>query len=147
MSTIKVEFDSEDKIAVTAVSAMTFSLLGAKQDAKIKEIPVTDAEEVKAAPPIKAPTPRPSRAKAKPVPVEEEAEDEDEIEEATDDLEDDETEEEEITMDDLRAEQARTITKHKDALIAQYKKFDAKGVSSLDPKHYAAMVAFMKKLK
>jgi len=144
MSTLKVEFDTEDQKAINAVSALVGSFR--PENGSLAKIEVVDAEEVKAPAPTKTPTPRPSRAKAKPAPVEEEETEELE-EEETEELEDDEAEEDEISIDDVRAEQARTITKHKDALIAQYKKFNAKGVSSLDPKHYPAMVAFMKKLK
>lgn len=147
MSTIKIEFDCEDKTAVTAVTAMTLSLLGAKNLEKIKEMPVTDAEEVVA--PKPAAKPRSSRAKAKPEPEPEEEED-DEFEtgqEGEGDFEEEETEDDDITEDTLRELSAKKIGKHKDAIIAELAKFKVKGWANLPEEHYAHMQAFLTKLK
>jgi len=161
MSTIKIEFESEDNAVVTAVAALTNSLLGLRAAKtpnvtpadlgleRAKTIEVVDAEEVKPDLLPKSGKPRPSRAKAKPAAVEEEIQDEEVEDEAPaqdDDLED-EAEEEAITIEDVRAKQAEKIAKHKPAIIEALGKFDAKGISSLDAKHYAAYYDILVKLK
>lgn len=143
MSTIKIEFESEDNAVVSAVAAMANSLLGKKANG----IEVVEAEEVKPEAPAKAPTPRASRAKAKPepTPVVEEVE---EIEEETDELGDEpEAEEEEIDADDIRAVQATKVDKHREAIKAKLKEFGATGISSLDPAHFVKYYEFLSKLK
>jgi len=146
MSTIKIEFESEDNAVVTAVAALTSSLLGKAQATPLAKIEVTDAEEVKSAPTAK---PRPSRAKAKPEPVvEEEAEEEEEPEtETAEDADFDDEETEAIGIEDVRAKQAEKIGKHKPAIIEALKSFGATGISSLDAKHYAAYFDALSKLK
>lgn len=145
MSTIKLEFESEDNAAVTAVAALTDSLLGKTNifAKKLAETKVTDAEEVK--PPTTS-KPRPSRAKAKPEP---EPETEEEEEETSDDVDPDfeEEETEEIGIEDVRAIQAEKIGKNKPAIIAALKKFGATGISSLDEKHYKAYYDILGKLE
>lgn len=152
MSTIKIEFESEDNAVVTAVAALTNSLLGLRAEKStgkpVEQINVVDAEEVTAEKP--APKPRPSRAKVKaPEPVvEEETEDEDgDIDDNgfDDDLDGDD--ESAISIDDIRAKQAEKIDKHREALKAQYKKLGATGLSSLAPENYQAMFDFLAKLK
>lgn len=146
---MKIEFDSEDSKAVTAVAALTSSLLSEPNifARKLEKMEVVDAKEIKAPAPAKTPTPRPSRAKAKPAPVEEEIEDEDlefPDEEFTDEAEEDE---EEITADNLRALQAAKIDKHRPAIAAHYGKLGAKGLSSLAPENFQKMFDFLSKLK
>lgn len=143
MSTVKIEI-TVDASNVSALNTFLNELAGQPKTAN--EIKVNGAEEVKD-PKATLPSgkPRPSRAKAKPEPVEEEIEEELEAEE-NDDLEAEEAEDD-ITIDDIRAKQAEKIGKHKLALIEKYKEFDAKGVSSLDPKHYREMYDFMANLK
>jgi len=127
MSTIKIEFESEDNAVVTAVAALTNSLLG-KSVAKME---VVEAEEVK---PTKTPTPRPSRAKTKPEPV---VEEEEETEEQA----------EEIEADDIRALQATKVDKHREAIKAQLKDLGATGIKDLDEAYYRAYYDFLAKLK
>jgi len=151
MSTMKIEFDSKDSKAVTAVAALTSSLLGEPNifARKLEKMDVTDAEEVKAPAPAKTPTPRPSRAKAKPAPVEE-PEDDDEFQmgdEEDAEATPDEDLDEEITADDLRALQATKIDKHRPAIAAHYGKLGAKGISSLAPENFQKMFDFLSKLK
>jgi len=141
MSTIKLEFESEDSAVVAAVAALTNSLLGVKE---VKNIEVVDAEEVTA--PKKPATPRPSRAKAKPTPEPEPEEEEEELDE-TEEEELDEAEEADITEDDLRELSAKKIGKHKDAIIAKLAKYNVKGWANLPEKHYAAMHQFLTSLK
>lgn len=142
MSTIKIEFESEDNAVVTAVAALTNSLLGKK----VNDIEVVEAEEVKPEAPAKTPTPRASRAKAKPEPTPEPEEEETETEEETDEL-DDEPETAEIDADDIRAVQATKVDKHREAIKAKLKEFGATGISSLDPAHFVKYHAFLTKLK
>lgn len=141
MSTIKIEFESEDNAVVTAVAALTNSLLGKKANG----IEVVEAEEVKPEAPAKAPTPRASRAKAKPepTPVVEEEEIEEEPAEEVDELD----EEEEIDADDIRAVQATKVDKHREVIKAKLKEFGATGISSLDPAHFVKYHDFLTKLK
>jgi len=143
MSTIKLEFESEDNAVVAAVAALTNSLLGVKN---VKDIEVVDAEEVAA--PKKAAAPRPSRAKAKPTP-EPEPEEEDEDADNSEDFEEEaeEAEEADITEDDLRELSAKKIGKHKDSIIAKLAKYNVKGWANLPEKHYAAMHQFLTSLK
>jgi hypothetical protein len=113
---------------------------------KVNEIEVTDAEEVGETTPAKTPAKRASRAKPKPAP-EPEDEDEDEDEDLDDDLGEEETDDAEITEDDLRELSAKKIGKHKDAIIAQLGKYKVKGWANLPEKHYQAMHDFLTKLK
>ncbi len=146
MSTIKIEFESEDIAAVAAVSALTNSLLGKSVAKAVESVIVTDAEEVKADKP--APKPRPSRAKAKPEPEPEEEEEETQDDDFADTDEEEETEDgDDITEDTLRELSAKKIGKHKEAIIAELAKFKVKGWANLPEKHYAAMHSFLTKLK
>lgn len=140
MSTIKIEFESEDSAVVTAVAALTNSLLGKKANG----IAVVDAEEVKPEAPAKAPTPRASRAKAKPEPTPEPEEEETETEE---EVETEEEEAAEIDADDIRAVQATKVDKHREAIKAELKGLGATGISSLDPAHFVKYHDFLTKLK
>lgn len=148
MSTIKIEFDTEDLKAITAVQELTRSLQVGAVIKRVEKLEVVDAKEVGilSKNPPKA---RPSRAKPKPEPVEEEIEDDEvdtaEPEDEDEDFSDDE--EAEVSIDDIRALQALKIDKHRDALKAQYKKLGATGISSLAPENYQAMHDFMSKLK
>ena len=148
MSTIKIEFESEDNAVVMAIGALTRSLLIVTPIGKeVEELKVVDAEEVKPAPAAK---PRPSRAKAKPEPtlVEEEEVEEDEPQtETAEDADFDDEETEAIGIEDVRAKQAEKIGKHKPAIIEALKSFGATGISSLDAKHYAAYFDALSKLK
>jgi hypothetical protein len=142
MSVIKLEIEV-DKNNIAIVSDFLNRL--AVDTGKAASTKVVDAEEVKPEAPAKAPAPRASRAKPKAPPVEEE-----EIEEELDDeLEEEEIEDEEteITADDIRTEQAKKVGKHKTAIIAKLAEFDAKGISSLDEKHFAKYHDFLTKLK
>jgi len=139
MSTIKLEFDSEDRASVTAVAALASSLL----DGSTKTLEVTDAEEIAA--PKPAAKPRPSRAKAKPEPEPEEEEEETNPDFETE--EEEEEEEEDITEDTLRELSAKKIGKHKEAIIAELAKFKVKGWANLPEEHYQAMHDFLTKLK
>lgn len=141
MSTIKIEFESEDVAVVTAVAALTNSLLGKK----VNNIEVVDAEEVKAEAPVKTPTPRASRAKAKPEPAPEPEEEETEEEEDLDG--EDAPEAEDIDADDIRAVQATKVDKHREAIKAQLKSLGATGIKDLDEAHYAKYYEFLSKLK
>ena len=152
MSTIKLEFESEDKAVLKAITAFTNSLQGSQPLSSLvdaNQIEVKDAEEVKADLLPKSGKPRPSRAKAKPVAVEEETETEELEDEAParDDELEDETEEAEISIEDVRAKQAEKIAKHKPAIVEALASFGAKGISSLDPKHFAAYYDILAKLK
>jgi hypothetical protein len=112
---------------------------------KVNDIEVTDAEEVGETAPVKTPAKRPSRAKPKTPVIEEEDEDlDDDLGEEADEIEEDEAE---ITEDDLRELSAKKIGKHKDAIVAQLAKYNVKGWGNLPEKHYAAMHAFLTKLK
>ncbi len=148
MSTIKLEFDSEDNRAVAGVAALTNSLLGKTNifSEKLAKMEVVDAEEVKAPAPVKTPTPRPSRAKPKPAPVEE-VEDEDEDFSDEEEATEDESDDEDITADDLRAKQAEKVDKHRAAIKAELGKLKATGIKDLDEKHYAKYFDFLSKLK
>ncbi len=134
MSTIKLEFESEDNVVVTAVAALTNSLLGKTTD-KVAKMEVVDSEEVKAPTPAKTPATRPSRAKPKPSPVEEEEIDEELGGEG------------DIDADDIRALQATKVDKHREAIKAQLKKLGATGIKDLDEKKYQAYYDFLGKLK
>jgi hypothetical protein len=115
----------------------------------VEFIEVNDAEEVKAeaVEPKKEPAKRPSRAK-KPEPVAEEVEEQDESEaEEDNELEDEGNEAEAVRVDDIRALQAQKVTAHREAIIAKFKTLDAKGISSLDEKHYAEYYNFLAGLK
>ena len=143
MSTIKLEIEVS---AENAGHVMKFIGDIAYGTANAKDITVTDAEEVKAT----AKTPpkaRPSRAKAKPEPEPEEEEDEDFADGLLDDEAEEESEDDDITEDTLRELSAKKIGKHKDAIIAELKKFKVKGWANLPEKHYAHMQAFLIKLK
>jgi predicted component of type VI protein secretion system len=140
VNTIKLEIPFNDN-NVELVKA----LLSKATAGDVKSMRVVDAEEVKTESPAKATAPRASRAKPKAPPVEEE-----EIEEELDDeLEEEEIEDEEAetTADDIRTEQAKKVGKHKTAIIAKLAEFDAKGISSLDEKHFAKYYDFLTKLK
>lgn len=144
MSTIKIEFWSEDK---NEIAQLLNALAGVGATTKsVANIEVVDAEEVKAEAPVKAPTPRASRAKAKPEPTPEP--EEEEIEEDDDlDGDDDTPEAEEIDADDIRAVQATKVDKHREAIKAQLKKLGATGIKDLDEAHYAKYYDFLSKLK
>ena len=144
MSTVKIEFESEDNAVVVAIAAMANSLLG-KTTEEVKKMEVVEAEEVK---PTKTPTPRPSRAKAKPEPAPEPGEeetDEDAPEAEEEQAEDEQAEE--IEADDIRALQATKVDKHRETIKAQLKKLGATGIKDLDPDHYRAYYDFLGKLK
>jgi outer membrane biosynthesis protein TonB len=114
----------------------------------VEFIEVNDAEEVKAeaVEPKKEPAKRPSRAK-KPEPVAEEVEEQDEPETEETNEAEAETKTEAVTVDDIRALQAQKVTAHREAIIAKFKTLDAKGISSLDEKHYAEYYNFLAGLK
>lgn len=144
MSTIKLELtvDANNIEVITEFLArISATTVGGK---KVADMKVVDAEEVA---PQKTPAkPRPSRAKAKPEP---EPEDEDDDLDGDDDLDDDleDTDEEAITADDLRAKQAEKVDKHRAAIRAQLGKLKAAGIKDLDEKHYSAYFDFLSKLK
>ncbi len=144
MSTISIhiQLDSSESNFNAVIEALA-SAADAKTLSKVKDMPVTDAEEVVA--PKPDPKPRPSRAKAKPEPEPEEEEEETDPDFETEEGE--ETEEDDITEDTLRELSAKKIGKHKDAIIAELAKFKVKGWANLPEKHYAAMHSFLTKLK
>lgn len=125
------------------------TLLGKADLSKTANIEVVDAEEVEGTAPAKTPAKRPSRAKPSAKPktpvIEEEDEDlDDDLGEAD---EEEESDDAEITEDDLRELSAKKIGKHKDAIIAQLAKYKVKGWANLPEKHYQAMHDFLTKLK
>lgn len=147
MSTIKIEFLSEDK---NEIAQLLNALAGINTNTKsVESIEVTDAEVLtKVEAPAKAK--RASRAKAEPTPVvdEPEAEEAEEIDDLDDDLEDDvELDEESIDADDIRAVQAAKVDKHREAIKAELKKLGASGIRDLDEKHYQKYYDFLSKLK
>lgn len=145
MSTIKIEFESEDNAVVTAVAALTNSLLGKSTAKAVESVIVVDPEEVKAEATVKTPTPRASRAKVKPEPIP--VEGEEEIEDDDLDGEDDAPQTAEINADDIRAVQATKVDKHRETIKAQLKKLGATGIKDLDEAHYAKYYDFLTKLK
>lgn len=147
MSTIKIEFWSEDK---NEIAQLLNALSGVNANAKsVEDIEVTDAEVlIKGETPVKTPTPRASRAKAKPEPTPEPQEPEAEEAEEIDDLDDEDApEEESIDADDIRAVQATKVDKHREAIKAELKKLGASGIRDLDEKHYQKYYDFLSKLK
>lgn len=141
MSTIKLEIEvSADNALI--IGEFLANLAGTGNVKNAEYIKVVDAEEVKttAKTPPKA---RPSRAK-KPIEIEEE---EEEIDPDFETEEEEETEDDDITEDTLRELSAKKIGKHKDAIIAELKKFEVKGWANLPEEHYAHMQAFLIKLK
>jgi len=141
MSTIKIEFWSEDK---NEIAQLLSALAGVNENAKsVKNIEVVDAEEVKA-PEKKAAATRPSRAKAKPEPEPEPEEEEDE------DLLGEEAEDEDeqgITQDDVKAMLAKKVATNRDAIVKKLKSYGAEKISELESSSYKDFYDFMAKLK
>lgn len=161
MSIIKIEFESEDKAVVSAVAALTDSLMGSKA-VKAKSLEVVGAETVSVpagtydvAEPeavkveaTKAKAKPATKAKAKPAPVEveEEIEETDEVE-GIEDLDEDPAEDNEIEADDIRAVQATKVAQHRATIKAKLNELGATGIKDLDPKHYRKYFDFLSKLK
>lgn len=142
MSTIKLEIE----VSAENVSVVSQFLQAIAGGDKSKKMEVVGVEEVKAPAPAKTPAQRPSRAKPKAPPVEEPEDEDDDLAEEPED-EDDLIDDEEITADDIRAKQAEKIDKNRPAIVAQLGKLGAKGISTLDPKHFQKYFDFLSKLK
>lgn len=136
MSTIKIELT----VDVNNIEIVTEFLSRISAQTKgVKEVKVNDAEEVKAESPKKAPA-KPAAKKA-PVkaPVEETEEEEEETFE--------EEEEETITLEDVKAMQAKKVAANRDAIIKKLNALGATKLSELDEDSYQTYYDFLAKLK